>query len=376
MKLTRIALAAGAALLLNTLISAQDCAEVELSFEYQKADLSGSSWRLLDGLGYAFRQASYVDVSVSVPKGFFIPDHGQDIYSRRLAILERWVTEEAVDLSKVKFRLVEVPYGEVRSDAVVEHDGCGEPRYRPPMERDTTLMLGRGIELRCMVRDAEALGGVRVVGLDWAEEAMGQEWPATEVVGVQRDVVGLVQIHMPDSVRNLPHGIRFPLPDGLAIRRGDLLIPTRDGLHPTNERLRLKAEDGTTFAHFSAPHAGPFAIASAVERGADEEQVEVLAPDGWVFERVAWRTAHAWHEVPLGESPYRARFPAEAVSDACEYTLRLRSPDGQVLEWPWSPWAALPWAVRPIPRLHRPGQIDDERLLFHPQSPRLCRVHG
>lgn len=376
MKLTRIALAAGAALLLNTLISAQECAEVELTFEHLQAELEGSSWRLLDGLGYAFRQATSVDVSVSVPKGFFIPDHGQDIYSRRMTLVQRWMGEEAVDLAKVRFRMVEVPHGELRADVVVEHDGCVAPKYRPPHEPDTVLVLGRGVELRCKVRDAAAWGGVRIEGREWAEEAMGRGWPATEVVGVQRDVVGLAQIHLPDSARHLAHRIQFPLPDGVQIRRGELMIPTPDGLVATDVRLRLKAENGTTFAQFEAPHSGPFAIVAPAARAAEEGFVEVLAPDGWIFEHVAWRSPATWHAVTLGESPFRARFPAEAVSEAHAYQFRIRSPEGQVLELPWGAWAELPWAVRPLPLIQRPGQFDAELLLLNPQTPSLCRLPG
>ena len=376
MKLTRIALSTGVALLLNALISAQDCARVQLTFEPQQAVLNGASWHLLDGLGYVFRQASFVDVSVSVPKGFFIPDHGQDIYSLRMALVQRWMGEEAVDLAKVTFRKVLVPYGEARADVVLQHDGCVEAKYRPPYEPDTVLVFGPGVELRCKIRDAAAFGGVRIEGLNWAEEAMGMGWPATEVVGGQRDVVGLAQIHLPDSARHLPHRIQFPLPDGAQIRRGELMIPTPDGLVATDVRLRLKAEDGTDFAQFEAPHSGPLAIVAPAARAAEEAFVEVLAPDGWIFEHVAWRSPVTWHALALGESPYRARFPDEAVSEAHAYQFRIRSPEGQVLELPWGAWADLPWSVRPLPRIRRPGQFDAELLLFNPQTPILCRLPG
>ena len=215
------AFTAGAMLLLHAFTSAQDWAPLELHFEPKKAELSASSWTLLDGMGHALRQAESIDVSISIPKGFFVPDHGEDLYSRRLALLRRWITEENVDLARVAFRMVAVKQGVYRADAVVVYHGRGEAKYRPPLERDTTWMLENGIAFRSAVKDAAALARAEAEGLPWDERSLANGWPATEVAGGQRTVVGLVQIHVPDSARDRAFRVRFPLPTSQTLRSGE-----------------------------------------------------------------------------------------------------------------------------------------------------------
>lgn len=368
------AFTAGAMLLLHAFTSAQDWAPLELHFEPKKAELSASSWTLLDGMGHALRQAESIDFSISIPKGFFVPDHGEDLYSRRLALLRRWITEENVDLARVAFRMVAVKQGVYRADAVVVYRGRGEAKYRPPLERDTTWMLENGIALRSAVKDAAALARAEAEGLPWDERSLANGWPATEVAGGQRTVVGLVQIHVPDSARDRAFRVRFPLPTSQNLRRAELMIPTERGLLPLDGRVRLDAEDGTTFAVFAAPAPGCIAVVAAAERATELEFVDVLAPDGWVFEGVAWRTAATWHDVKLGEAPHRARLPIGAVSEAHAYRFELRNEAGQRIAVPWMAWEALPWKHRPLPLLHRAGQLDADLWLLNSKNPETCQL--
>ena len=204
--------------------------------------------------------------------------------------------------------------------------------------------LGDDIEVTCKQDVADRLAAVGLKTLPLPEAMMDRAWPANDMEeGGALRVVGLVEVIIPDTAEGIPFRIKVPLRNCGTVRRARLMVPSGNGLSEAREKLRLRSDRGMTFALFTPEASGVYAI---VEKKYDREvrnPVNLLAPDGWTFQKVQWRSITQYLTTPIGQSPHVVEVEPERMTEQYLVNLTFRDDRGEEHATGWRHFSDLPF---------------------------------
>lgn len=320
----------------------RECPPIHLYFEPgEQVELTESSWVILENMSGQLRRSSEIVVQVARPIGSF-GGGLRDRYSERMGWVERWLQEERVwpGVVTTEFTMMGSAPG---PHVIIQLNGCEGNGYRREWVPDVSFHAGDGIQVTCKENVVSRIQSIRVSQWGLPETLMEKGWPANSLEdGRAMRIVGLIQVDIPDTAVGLAFRLKVPLRGTGNIRRAQLMRPGTEGLRPAREKVRMKSEGELSIAMFSPPESGVYAIVESSPVLSQVSGLSLLAPDGWTFEKVRWRSITQFLATPIGDMTHFVVVEPERTTPEFLVDLTFRDAQGNVQSTGWSYWHDLP----------------------------------